>query len=65
MPHLSSNILSTISSGSIFSELFGIVRCSLRYYFIIPRDSDLLSMEMRRKVEIEHKVEIEQHYLNN
>ena len=64
MPHLPSNILSTISSGSIFSELFGIVRCSLRYYFI-PRDSDLLSMEMRRKVEIEHKVEIEQHHLNN
>ena len=43
MALLSSNILSTISSGSIFSELFRIARCSLRNDDFIPRDSDLFS----------------------
>ena len=43
MALLSSNILSTISSGSIFSELPRIVRCSLRTDDSIPRDSDLFS----------------------
>ena len=38
---LSSNIPSTISSGSLFSELPQIARCSLRTYDVIPRDSDL------------------------
>ena len=41
--HLSSNIPSTISSGSIFSELLRIVRCSVRNDHFIPRSSDLLS----------------------
>ena len=43
MPHLSSNIPSTISSGSIFSELLRMVRCSLRTKNFIPRASDLFS----------------------
>ena len=43
MALLSSNILSTVSSGSIFSELPRIVRCSLRTDDFIPRDSDLFS----------------------
>ena len=43
MPHLSSNISSTIYSGSIFSELLQIVRCSLRTDGFIPRASDLFS----------------------
>ena len=43
MPHLSSNIPSTISSGSIFSELLRIARCSLRTKNCIPRASDLFS----------------------
>ena len=33
MQHLSSNIPSTISPGSIFSELLSIARCSLRTWF--------------------------------
>ena len=40
---LSSNISSTISSGSISSELPQIARCSLRTDDVIPRDSDLFS----------------------
>ena len=40
---LSGNIPSTISSGSIFSELLPIARCSLRTDDVIPRDSDLFS----------------------
>ena len=43
IPHLSSNIPSTISSGSIFSELLWIARCPLRTYDFIPWASDLLS----------------------
>ena len=43
MALLSSNILSTISSGSIFSELLWIARCSLITDDFIPRDSDLYS----------------------
>ena len=43
MPHLSSNIPSTISSGSIFSELLRMARCSLRTKNFIPRASDLFS----------------------
>ena len=43
MPHLSSNIPSTISSGSIFSELLRMARCSLRTKDFIPRASDLFS----------------------
>ena len=43
MPHLSSNIPSTISSGSIFSELLRTVRCSLRTKNCIPRAFDLFS----------------------
>ena len=43
MALLSSNIPSTISSGSIFSELLRIARCSLRTDDFIPRDSDLFS----------------------
>ena len=43
MALLSSNIPSTISSGSIFSELLRIARCSLRNDGFIPRDSDLFS----------------------
>ena len=43
MPHLSSNIPSTISSGSIFSELFRMAKCSLRTKNLIPRASDLIS----------------------
>ena len=38
---MSSNIPSTISSGSIFSGLPQIARFSLRTYDVIPRDSDL------------------------
>ena len=40
---LSGNIPSTISSGSIFSELLRIARCSLRTDDVIPRDSDFFS----------------------
>ena len=43
MPHLSSNIPSTISSGSLFSELLRIAECSLRTKNFIPRASDLFS----------------------
>ena len=43
MPHLSSNIPSTISSGSIFSELLRMARCSLRTKDFMPRVSDLFS----------------------
>ena len=43
MALLSSNIPSTISSGSIFSELLRIARCSLRTDDFITRDSDLFS----------------------
>ena len=43
MPHLSSNIPSTISSGSIFSELLRMARCSLRTKNCTPRASDLFS----------------------
>ena len=43
MPHLSSNIPSTISSGSMFSELLWIARCPLRTYGFIPWASNLLS----------------------
>ena len=43
MSHLSRNIPSTISSGSIFSELLRMARCSLRTKNCIPRASDLFS----------------------
>ena len=43
MALLSSSIPSTISSGSTFSELLRIARCSLRIDDFIPRDSDLFS----------------------
>ena len=43
MALLSSNVPSTICSGSIFSELFRIASCSLRTVDFIPRDSDLFS----------------------
>ena len=43
MPHLSSNIPSAISSGSIFSDLLRMARCSLRTKNCIPRASDLFS----------------------
>ena len=43
MPHLSSHIPSTISSGSIFSELLRMAKCSLRTKNFIPRASDLFS----------------------
>ena len=43
MSHFSSNIPSTISSGSIFSELLRIVRYSQRTDDFIPRTYDLFS----------------------
>ena len=43
MPHLSSNMPSTISSGSIFSGLLRMARCSLKPKNFIPRASDLFS----------------------
>ena len=43
MPHLSSNIPSTISSGSIFSELLRMAKCCLRTKNFIPRAFDLFS----------------------
>ena len=43
MPHLSSNIPFTISSGSIFSELLRMAKCSLRTKNVIPRASDFFS----------------------
>ena len=43
MALLSSNIPSAISSGSIFSEILRIARCSLRTDDFTPRDSDLFS----------------------
>ena len=43
MALLSSNMPSTISSGSIFSELFRIAKCSLRTGDFISRDSNLFS----------------------
>ena len=38
---LSSNMPSTISSGSLFSEPLQTARCSLRTDDVIPRDSDV------------------------
>ena len=43
MPHLSSNIPCTISSGSIFSVLLRMARCSQKTKNFIPRASDLFS----------------------
>ena len=43
MPHLSSNVPSTISPGSIFSEILWIARCPLGTYGFIPWAFDLLS----------------------
>ena len=43
MPHLSTNIPSTISSGPIISELLRMTRCSLKTKHFLPRASDLLS----------------------
>ena len=43
MSHLGSNITSKILSGSIFSEILRIARCTLRFYNFIPRASDLFS----------------------
>ena len=43
MPHLSSNIPSTIYSGSIFWELLRMARCSLRPKNFIPTAFDLFS----------------------
>ena len=43
MPHLSSNMPSTISSGSIFSELLRMARCSLKTKNFKPRATDLFS----------------------
>ena len=43
MPHLSSHIPSTNSSGSIFSEPLRMAKCSLRTKNFIPRASDLFS----------------------
>ena len=43
MPRLSSNIPSTISSGSIFSELLRMARCSQKTKNLTPRASDLFS----------------------
>ena len=43
IPHLSSNIPSTISSGFIFSELLWIAGCLLRTYDFIPWASDFIS----------------------
>ena len=43
MPHLSSNIPSTISSESMFSELLRMAKCSPRTKNCIPRTSDLFS----------------------
>ena len=43
MALLSSNMPSTVSSGSIFSVLLPIARCSLRTDDFIPRDSNLFS----------------------
>ena len=42
MPHLWSNIPSTISPVSIFSELFWIARFPLRTKYFLPWASDLL-----------------------
>ena len=44
MPHLSSNIPSTILYGSIFSELLQIANCTLRINYFIPRPSDSFSI---------------------
>ena len=43
MPHLSINIPSTVSSGSIFSELLRMAKCCLRTKNFLPRASDLFS----------------------
>ena len=48
MALLSSNILSTISSGSIFSELLWIARCSLITDDFIPRDSKMIAQDENR-----------------
>ena len=42
MPHLSSNIPSTVFYGSLFLEHLQIARCTLRINDFIPRASDLL-----------------------
>ena len=41
MPHLQSNIPSSIFYGSIFSEFLRIARCTLRFQDFIPRASEL------------------------
>ena len=46
MPHISSNVSSTIFYGSLFSELLQIARCALRINDFIPKVSDLLSRMM-------------------
>ena len=43
MPHLTSNMSSTIFYGSVFSELLRIARCTLIINDFIPRASDLFS----------------------
>ena len=46
MPHMSSNIPSTIFYGFIFSELLRKARCTLRINDFIPTASDLFSRMM-------------------
>ena len=46
MPHMSSNLPSTIFYGSIFLEALCIARCTLRINDFIPRASDLFSRMM-------------------
>ena len=48
MPHLSSNIPSTILYGSIFSELLQIANCTLRINYFIPRASDFFSRIIKK-----------------
>ena len=43
MPRMSSNMISSIYSGSSFSYLFRIAICSQRVIDLIPRPSDLFA----------------------
>ena len=51
VPHVSSNVPSTISYGPIFSELLRIARCTLRTNNFISGASDLFSRMIAQAVD--------------
>ena len=49
MSYLTSNISSSVSYGSVFSEFLGIARCTLRPSGFIPRSSELYLRRVAKK----------------